>query len=89
MAEIEDDEPSFLLTKHEERMPVKMQLDKNMIVSSLLTMNDAMERETNLWYLDNRASNHMTTVRSRSIIGGGSNTLLTILKVSFEYFADL
>lgn len=65
MAVIEDDEPTLLLAKHEERKLVQMQLEKNMIVSSLLTMHDAKASETNLWYLDNGANNHMTGFKSK------------------------
>lgn len=42
-----------------------MQLDKNMIVSSLLIMCGAKASETKLWYLDNGENNHMMGFKSK------------------------
>lgn len=60
MALVEDDEPALLLVKFDKDETKLMLLDEKRVVPSLLSKNKEITSESNLWYLDNRASNHMT-----------------------------
>lgn len=59
-AQTEDDEPSLLLAKHEDRTENKVLLTEKGVTPKLMPINQEKQGESNLWYLDNGASNHMT-----------------------------
>ena len=59
MASVEDDEPALLLAKLEKKKPDIM-VEEDKVALVLLTKNHERVNESNLWYLDNGASNHMT-----------------------------
>lgn len=59
----DDDEPALLLAKCGEKVDDIILLNKETIPK--LSAHDAISRESNVWYLDNGASNHMTGQRSK------------------------
>lgn len=62
MALVDDEEPALLLAKYERGDP---ELEGNEAVFSLLSKNDEKVSESNVWYLDNGASNHMTGAKAK------------------------
>ncbi|KAL8107017.1 hypothetical protein AgCh_023716 [Apium graveolens] len=64
MAILDDDEPALLLAKHDKEAP-KLLLSEDKILSTQLPNNGDYVGESNVWYLDNGASNHMTGFRSK------------------------
>lgn len=60
---MEDDEPVLLLAKY--TMDKLMLVDENRVVPALLPKGEDKVSETNLWYLDNGASNHMTGYKTK------------------------
>lgn len=60
MAQISDDEPALLLVEGEESEKKTMLINEEQVVPSLGQNEKGKEVESNLWYLDNGASNHMT-----------------------------
>lgn len=60
IALVEDDEPTLLLANCVKEELKVLLSDKNGVTQSLLSKNDKKTSETNLWYLDNDAINHMT-----------------------------
>lgn len=65
MAQIEDEEPSLLLEKLEKAEPQVLLLDESDVKPRLISANEGKHFESNLWYLDNGASNHMTGQKSK------------------------
>ena len=65
LAQIEDDEPSLLLAKHEKDNSKFMLLDETNIRRRLMSNDEVMKYDSNLRYLDNGASNHITGQKSR------------------------
>lgn len=61
MARTEDDEPTLLLAKHEK----ELMLNENNVTPKLLTDGKAKSISSNVWHLDNGASNHMTRDREK------------------------
>ncbi|KAL8154787.1 hypothetical protein AgCh_000227 [Apium graveolens] len=65
MALVEDEETTLLLTncdKKEENMTL---LNEKQVIPALKTEDTKGQAESNLWYLDNGASNHMTGCKSK------------------------
>lgn len=75
MAMVEDYEPASLLAKLNKERPDSMLLDEKRVVPALMTAKEEKVSDTNMWYLDNGASNHMTGFKTKfedldeSIIG--------------------
>lgn len=59
IAKMEDDEPALLLAKYEKESE-KLMLNKENLTPTLLTDGKERNGSSNIWYLDNGASNHMT-----------------------------
>lgn len=64
MTQVEDDEPALLLEKCDKEEGNMMLLNEKQVVPTLSTESDKEQVESNLWYLDNWASN-MTGCRSK------------------------
>lgn len=67
MAQITDDEPALLLTECGEKGEVMMLVNEESVVPKLQSEVGDKHDESNLWYLDNGASNHMTAEKSKFI----------------------
>lgn len=65
MASIEEDESALLLAKHVKGGKNLVQLNEGETMSKLLSVSHENQRESNTWYLDNGASNHMTGDKSK------------------------
>ena len=65
MAQIDDDEPTLLLAKCVKEEGMVMLTDENKSIHSTVTKNDKKAVGTNVWYLDNGASNHMTGFKEK------------------------
>lgn len=65
IAEIEDEEPALLLAKHDKTEESEMLLNEKTPMPKLLAAKEVKRGESNLWYLDNGASNHMTGQKSK------------------------
>lgn len=65
MAQVEDDEPALLLAKIEKGERGLMLLNESKVIPSLLLGGGEKYVESNVWYLDNGASNHMTGYKSK------------------------
>lgn len=59
IAQAEDDERALLLAEHDKRSEL-IWLNERTMTPSLITDGSKKEVESNLWYLDNGTSNHMT-----------------------------
>lgn len=59
-----DDEPALLLAKCEEPRSNTLLLNEEGVMPKL-KKEDENKVDSSLWYLDNRASNHMTGCRSK------------------------
>lgn len=59
MAQTEDDEPALLLAKHRKDNE-EIMLNETNLVPKLATGEKVKEGASNVWYLDNGTSNHMT-----------------------------
>lgn len=64
MAQTDDEEPALLLAKHEKNDDMVL-LNERSVVPVLATYVKRKGAESNLWYLDNGASNHMTGERAK------------------------
>lgn len=62
MAVMTDDEPALLLAKH---VKLKLLLNEDKVYSYQLPRNGEGASKSNIWYLDNAASNHITGARSK------------------------
>lgn len=62
MANLEDDEPALLLAKYEREDPEGTLLNENQVIPLKLSK---VQDESNVWYLDNGASSHMTGFKSK------------------------
>lgn len=65
IAQVEDDEPALLLAKYEKNKSSLMLVDENRVVPALLSEGEDKVSESNLWYLDNGAGNHMTGFKAK------------------------
>ncbi|KAK1381863.1 hypothetical protein POM88_019598 [Heracleum sosnowskyi] len=64
MAFVEDDEPALLLAKLTPELHL-MLLNEKQVVHALLPRNEEKVSDSNVWYLDNGANNHMTGFRTK------------------------
>ncbi|KAL8156095.1 hypothetical protein AgCh_001254 [Apium graveolens] len=64
LTQIKDDESALLPTKYEEVNGTALLLNEEGVTPRLVTEIES-GKATNVWYLDNRASNHMTGVKSK------------------------
>lgn len=64
MAQVQDDEPALLLTKYESGKGNRLLLNEGDVVPKL-RQDKKKETESNVLYLDNGASNHMTGQRTK------------------------
>lgn len=62
MNRVEDDEPALLLAEYSGTNEDLMLINEEKVVPKLKQNNEQVE--SNLWYLDNGANNHMTGQRS-------------------------
>lgn len=65
IAEMIDDEPALLMTKCEKDGKNLMFLDETDVRPRLLLSKQDVKSDSNVWYLDNGASNHMSGQRSK------------------------
>ncbi|XP_074328211.1 uncharacterized protein LOC141666112 [Apium graveolens] len=65
MAQVDDDEPALLLTELDTKKENLMLLKEDKVVPKLSSNSDQNSWESNVWYLDNGASNQMTGQRSK------------------------
>lgn len=65
LTKMDDEEPALLLAKFEEDETRLMILDERNVKPTLNLDHESKQLESNLWYLDNGASNHMTGQKSK------------------------
>lgn len=65
MAQVDDDEPTLLLAKCVKEEGVVMLTNENKAIHSAVIKNNNKAISSNVWYLDNGASNHMTGFREK------------------------
>lgn len=65
MAQIDDDEPALLLTEHGDKEENMMLLNEEKVTPKLNLHGCKKSGDSNVWYLDNGASNHMTGQRTK------------------------
>lgn len=65
MAKMDDDEPALLLAKHVREDGASFFLNEKGVQPKLNTDDKVKQTESNVWYLDNGTSNHMTGSRSK------------------------
>lgn len=66
IAQMQDEEPALLIVEKSDEEDEKIMLINEEKVSPKLSQNsEGMQMSSNLWYLDNGASNHMTGQRSK------------------------
>lgn len=65
MAQADDDEPTLLLAKCVKEEQKVLREDGSEAIKMLLSRNNGREKESNVWYLDNGASNHMTGLKEK------------------------
>ncbi|XP_074356671.1 uncharacterized protein LOC141696427 [Apium graveolens] len=65
LAKFEEDEPALLLENHVKTEVEMALLNERNISPKLNTNNKGNQTESNVWYLDNGASNHMTGIKSK------------------------
>lgn len=60
IAQISDDEPSLLMLEKFETKNASMLINETQVMPKLNQDGEETQLESNLWYLDNGANNHMT-----------------------------
>lgn len=65
MAQLPDDEPALLLAEKQEDEKVNPLINEQRVNPNLSQNGKGKQMESNLWYLDYRASNHMTGKHSK------------------------
>lgn len=60
MVQMQDDEPALLLAESKEHGDKAMMVSEEKVVPKLSKIDESKQVESNMWYLDNGASNHMT-----------------------------
>ncbi|XP_074361123.1 uncharacterized protein LOC141701346 [Apium graveolens] len=65
MAQFDDDEPALLLTEHDDKDVNMMLLKEEKVTPKLKLHGSEKSSDSDIWYLDNGASNHMTGQRSK------------------------
>lgn len=58
-------EPALLMAKHERNEGGELTINEGKVMPKLLTVYNEKEGDSELWYLDNCASNHMTGQKSK------------------------
>lgn len=65
LTQIYDDEPALLLTKCDKKEGSALLINEEKVVPKLNSKNEGKQIESNVWYLDNGASNHMPGQKSK------------------------
>ncbi|XP_074352037.1 uncharacterized protein LOC141691197 [Apium graveolens] len=65
IAQIPDNEPALLLEKHMDNQEGVILINEDQVNPKLKLRDNEISMESNLWYLDNGASNHMTGQKSK------------------------
>ncbi|XP_074336741.1 uncharacterized protein LOC141673913 [Apium graveolens] len=65
ISQIDDDEPALLLTQLDKKASDLMLVNESKVVPSKFPGNGGNKTESNMWYLDSDASNHMTGCKSK------------------------
>lgn len=65
LTQMQDDEPALLLAEEEETGKTTMLINEENVIPKLNSGGDGNSNKSNIWYLDNGASNHMTEQLSK------------------------
>lgn len=65
IVQISDEEPALLLAKHVKEHEEVMLINEDKMKPKLKSMENEVHMESNMWYLDDGASNHMTRQKSK------------------------
>lgn len=65
ISQIDDEEPALLMAKQEKDEEHQLKLNEGNVIPKILNVGKEKESQSDLWYLDNGASNHMTGEKSK------------------------
>lgn len=65
LTQVDDDEPALLLAKLENHEPEILMLNEGNVRPKLIINSKEKGQESNLWYMDNGASNHMSGYKEK------------------------